>query len=740
MEFVEVKNVEYFPYKGKVYDLNVQIDHTYTANRYAVHNSSAGSLVNYLIGITEVDPIKHDLMFARFLDIEREDVVDIDTDYAPAVRDKVIEHLIDKYGQDYVAPVGSLGTTRTKVAIQDSARVLNIPIQDTMNVTKNVLAEVDDDLSWEEIVEQYAELQKYIDNNKKFSYNGFDLSFFVNGIRNSIRQFSQHAAGVVVSSENLMNSLPLVRATKHIVTAYQEGGDYRELSDNNYYKIDVLGLNNLQVIIDAMALIKKRHNIEINWDNIDINEKEPYEKVCLNGDHLGVFQFESYIAGQVLDLIKPSNFDELSACSAILRPGPLRMGMHEEFAKNKFSENVKIPECLKKILGPTYGVIAYQEQFMAMAYEFGLSMGEVNVFRKALVKLQKSADAEAKRLAKVESYHQLFVDGASKPDKIGNREEAEKWWELVKNFAAYGFNKAHCVSYTYVSFREYWLKYHYDLEFNVSLLNNTPKGKEDNGENVLASYISQIMNKGYKIVSPNINESFEEFSINDKNEIVWGLSSIKGMSEIVSNKIIEERNVNGKFKSLDDFYKRINPDKKSIECLIWTGAFDKIKTEQEADIFGRYIYDCSNRFGIHKYTFKVLRNEKKYDTIDIVESTLIEKEYDYMELSFIEINKFINKRKSIVVLKTQLIANCKEAGKYTVFARVDNIINKKTKTGKNYLQVMLKDESGTVKNVNIWLWKMNSEKKLEKNKYYIITLEINEQGFKSIINYNIYDK
>jgi len=707
---------------------------TYTREHVgAGRGSSAGSLVNYCIGITDVDPIKHDLMFARFLDIEREDVVDIDTDYAPVVRDKVIEHLISKYGQDYVAPVGSLGTTRTKVAIQDSARVLGIPIQETLQLTSKVLTEIDDDISWEENIELYPELKQYIENNKKYSYNGFDVNFFAKRIKGSIRQFSQHAAGVVVSSESLMKTMPLVSATKYIVTAYQEGGDYRELSDNNYYKIDVLGLNNLQVIIDTMKLIKERHNIYVDWDKIDVNEKEPYIEICQKGDHLGVFQFESFIAGQVLEMIKPANFDELSACSAILRPGPLRMGMHEEFAKNKFSKDIKIPKCLQRILGPTYGVIAYQEQFMEMAYEFGLSMGEVNVFRKALVKLQKSADAEAKRLAKVESYHKLFVEGASKPDKIGNKEEAEKWWELVKNFAAYGFNKAHCVSYTYVSFREYWLKYHYDLEFNVALLNNTPKGKEDNGESVIASYISQIMAKGYTVKGPTITDAYEQFSINSKNEIVWGFNSIKGLSNIISSKIIEERNKK-QFSSLNDFYNRVNPDKRSIDALLWSGAFDGIEIEQETDIFGCSYYSCSTREEIEEFIFKKLRNEKRFEKNSFSIKEKIEKEKEYLNISFIEINNFAEIRKEIGnKVKLQFQSNCSSEGKYNVYGVVSLTANKTTKTGKKYQQFSIYDETGSIKNISIWQWKTNVSVKKEDRG--IFKIQIDDKGFKSLISF-----
>ena len=300
MEFIEVDSVESLDYEGKVHDIEVEVDHCYTANGYSVHNSAAGSLVNYLIGITDVDPIQHDLMFERFLDIARADVVDIDMDYEPRVRDAVIDHVIEKYGSKQVSAIGTFGTTKTKVAVADAARVLGVPINDTFHITKNVLgADVDDDAPWETLIAENQELQDYLEKHKNLTRNGHDLSFFIKGIRNAPRSISQHAAGVLITSDDLMRNIPLIRASKRIVTGWQEGSDFRELSDLGYFKFDVLGLNNLQVINDAVTLVEQRRGVKIDLNSLDLEDKLVYDDIINKHDHFGVFQFEC-VAGDTL--------------------------------------------------------------------------------------------------------------------------------------------------------------------------------------------------------------------------------------------------------------------------------------------------------------------------------------------------------------------------------------------------------------------------------------------------------
>jgi len=366
------------------------------------------------------------------------------TDFEPRIRDAVIDYMVERFGSEYVSAIGTFGVTRTKVAIQDVGRVFGIPAQETLGLTKQ-LKDADDDAPLEQLEEEYPILKKYLD---KWEGEGYNLRYYINGIRNAQRNISQHAAGVLVSSDKLMDNVALVQSRKRVVTGWQEGSDYHELSDLGYYKYDILGLNNLQVVNDSHALIKKRRGVDIDWESLDLNEKFVYENVVHNHDHYGTFQFESPLARKLMKDIMPDNFEELSAVSSLLRPGPLRMGMHTEFADRKHGRKVEgkdydIPECIRNILGYTFGIIVYQEQFMQIATQIGgLSAAETNAFRKALVKYGKSAEQEAKRYAQVQSYHDLFVETASKPEYLGDKLKAEELWQLIASFAAYGFNKS----------------------------------------------------------------------------------------------------------------------------------------------------------------------------------------------------------------------------------------------------------------------------------------------------------
>lgn len=471
MKFFEVNGVEFFDYKGRVYDLEVDIDHNYTINDFIVHNSAAGSLVSYVIGITDVDPLKHDLLFERFLDIARNDVVDIDTDFEQRVRDDVIDYIIEKFGRDYVSAIGTYGVLKLRSATLDVARVFKIPAQETLAITTIFPKDLDESASLEEIEYELApkdkqgnklddsEFTKYLNRWEKEGYN---LRYYIEGIRGGFRQASQHAAGVLISSEKLVENLSIIRAKKRIITAWQEGTGGHELSDLGYYKYDILGLVNLQVVNDASDLVKKRHKKEIAWHEVDLDDPFVFDSVINNGDHFGVFQFESNWVGRIIKNIHPDNFEELAQISALLRPGPLRMGMDEEYAARKNGKTInkkidargkiskeyldwskdEIPECIKDILEPSYGILCYQEQFMQIANKIGsLDKTETNAFRKQVVKIGKASQDSPEYKEIMNMYHGRFLEEASKPENLGDRFEAQKLWELIVSFASYGFNK-----------------------------------------------------------------------------------------------------------------------------------------------------------------------------------------------------------------------------------------------------------------------------------------------------------
>ncbi len=684
--------------------------------------SAAGSLCNYLLGITEVDPLKHNLLFERFLDITRNDAVDIDVDYMPTIRDSVIEHLVDLYGRDSVSNICTFGISKTKTSIQDVCRVFGIPSSDVLKITTS-LNDVDESLSLLEIEKEYPQLTLFLD-----LYKNYDLRFYIEGLRGSQRQISIHASGVLVSSNKLTENIALIKAKKNIVTGWQEGADYRELSDLGYYKFDILGLQHLEIIEYARKLIKQRHGIDINWSNINLNDKIVYDKTVLNKDYYGVFQFETPLAKNVLNLIKPNSFEDLSACSAILRPGPLQMGVDKTYAENKNGGIWKIeniPECIRDILGPTKGCLVFQEQFMQIMHKIGgLSMAETNVFRKVVSKKFRDAKKEKERMDKLSSYKEKFIEIASKSENIGNVKKCEEIWSLIENMATYAFNASHSVSYTYISFREFWLKAFYDIEYNVSLLNH-------NDLESCVGYITDMINKGYKINPPNINKGQKQFSIFE-NEIVWGLSSIVGIPDKTVCEIIEERK-NGDYKSVEDLINRVKISSSVAECLVWSGALDDLKTNQETDIFGNILYDIKDRYSMSEYIQKQILKNKKFEkkTDDIIN---IEREY--LKISFKEISSFIEKKKTIqqkAKIKINQICDCSVDGVFYIFGIITNIQKKKTTGGKDYIKFSIRDETGVLTGVCIWLWKTVTI--IEKNKFYYIKIEIKD-GFKSLISSN----
>lgn len=399
MEFVGVKSVEKKDYKGPVYDIGVNTDHTYTINDYSVHNSAAGSLITYLIGITNVDPIKHDLMFERFLDPARDDLPDIDTDFEPRIRDAVVDYMITRFGRDNTANIGTYGMLKTKSAILDVARVFGIPASETMNVTKFLNIDSEGD-SLKEVEDLNPELKKYLD---KWQDKGYNLRFFIEGIRGSVRQPSMHAAGLLVSNVNLAENLALMRAKKGIITAWQESGNLQELSDLGFAKMDILGLQNLQVMNDAAKLVKERHGVEIDWSKVDLDDPDVYKNIIQTGDAMGLFQFEAGFVINMLRNIKPRNFEQFAAISALLRPGPLHMGMDKEFARRVNGlpddsghvwKEEDIPEPIRDILVPTVGILCIEGSSLVLTNEGLLPIEDIVNERMPLKVLTMNEDSK----------------------------------------------------------------------------------------------------------------------------------------------------------------------------------------------------------------------------------------------------------------------------------------------------------------------------------------------------------
>lgn len=672
--------------------------------------SVAGSLIAYLMRITEIDPIKYDLVFERFISLGRTDsFVDIDTDFDPNYRDQVKEYIVNRFGREKVCSVGTYGTYKSRGTLLDVARVYNVPVYETIQLTKNVMTSDADQMSFEEISSTFPAVKNYFDKYP-------EIKPVCDVVRGQIRNISKHAAGMIISDRDLSQNIPLMQTEGNIFSAWQEGSDFHELSHLGFVKFDILGLNNLAVIKDCIELIKQRHGINLNYYNwIDMNNKKALE--CANeADTFGVFQFESRISRQLLKNIGVDCFMDLSHISAILRPGPLRAGIPDTFANRKNGkEQFEIPEILKDILKPTYGVMIYQEQIMKIAERIGgFTLIESNDFRKALVKYGKSNSAESGRVAKAFSYKDKFISNASKYISAG---QAEDLFEKMLSFISYGFNKGHSLSYAYTSYIQFYLKANYFIEFMVALLNNTDRAKETNQkDSVLKNYINYAKEKGINIINPDINLSQEKFSILDDKTIIFGFSHIKNLSsgsdviikhqpyknfedfctKITGKKIEEEQDLKQNFlkqkkqtiEKKGDFEK-IKINKSKVESLVWAGCFDKYNYKKRCEL-------------IKLYNTKV-NKKKDYAHEELTRRQIIEKEIDVLNICLSDtilpdyVVDFLNKNKTFIT-PSQALKN--DVSQCNIVGQLDKIIACKTKSGTNvgskYYKLTIIDNSDQI--------------------------------------------
>lgn len=708
-----------------------------TFGRYSVgpaRGSAGGSLVNYLTEITDIDPIKHNLLFERFLDEGRPDLPDVDIDFRPDIRDAVKQYLIDRYGNDKVATICNYQVAKVKSSIKDASRIYNVDFAEVNKVTNAIpffiyvdgKKDVIDNMSYQYIVDHYKDVKSFLDNHG-------DVNKLFKRLRNSIKAIGRHAAGLVVSSVTLYDWIPLVRAKEHIVTANTEGGDYHELTSLGFIKFDILGLNNLAVVNDTMDLIHKRHGISINWDEIDVEAPEAYH-LARSGDTLGVFQFESNLATKTTLDVQPDCFDDLSAINAIIRPGPLDMGMHTEFAKRKRNGNWKdqVDPSYAHLLKGTYGIIVFQEDFMRIFREIGkFNAVEVNMARRDLVKYERSTKSETARLKRVDSWHDKFIANAT---TVMDEIAANNLWDLIRSFARYGFNKSHADAYTITSFRELWLKAHYGLEFYTALLNNTFRAKEDKyGTSSIAKYISHIQTSPVyyekdgkfvkrdrvKILPVDVNKSGKEFGI-EGNNIRFGLTSVKGITPDAADEIIRLR----PFKSIDDFISSDNKllkNKRLIVALIESGALDGLGDETKGSRAAMYNYFIQKR----KY---------REDPVAWELTELIANEIEYTNISFTEVDYFTRLKEAVAAkygdkLKLKALEDAVDLDnnqEASCFFRVNKVEKKKTKNGKKYYVIGVSDGISILNRIYYWAHKedgpINLEDKSTLNNVYMGTI------------------
>ncbi len=524
--------------------------------------SAAGSIVSYLLGITDIEPLRYDLLFERFLNEERKKLPDIDIDFSDEKRDEVIKYVTGKYGESRVAQLITFGTMAARQAIRDAGRVLEVPYAEVDRIAKLVPMELN--VTIDASLKIVPELQGLYSSNKKVK----EIIDTAKSLEGKARQHSIHAAGVVISSEELYNYTPIQRDEKSgdIKTQYK----MEDVQDIGLLKMDFLGLKTLSLIDKTLFLIKKAKNIVLDIKSIDMDDRKTY-RMLSNGDCLGVFQLESSGMRDLVINLKPDRFEDIIATLALFRPGPLQSGMVNDFveAKNKNKKIKYFHPSLEPVLKETYGIILYQEQIMMIVSKLaGFSMSEADILRDAISKKKRDV---------IEQQQNKFIDGA-KNTGIIDQQTAYKLFELITHFAEYGFNKSHSTAYAMISYQTAYLKANYPVEFMAALLSIRMGSQEK-----VAQYITEANRMGIKVLPPDINESFADFTVVG-NSIRFGLSAIKNVGSNVIELIADQRKAGGKYKSFEDFCSRVDNsvlNKKTIESLLKAGVFDSLNVTRK---------------------------------------------------------------------------------------------------------------------------------------------------------------
>jgi len=522
--------------------------------------SAAGSIVAYALDITNVDPIKYNLLFERFLNPERISMPDIDIDFNDELRDKVIDYVKNKYGENSVAQIVTFGTLAARAVISDVGRVLGLNYEKIKSITKE-LPVVNAKISE---AKKMASLKWIKDEPDANFHKLFD---YCEVLENKNRNTGTHAAGVVIAPGDISNYVPLYKSDKttktqslEIVTQYE----MNHLEKAGLVKMDFLGLRTLSIIDRALEMIKENYSKEIDIDKIDFDDSESF-KLLGNGQTVGIFQFESGGMQEYLKQLKPQNLEELTAMNALYRPGP--MANIPSFIKRKFgNEAIRyLHPIMEKSLKNTFGIIVYQEQVMQLVQDLaGFSLGEADVMRRAMGKKKPEEMAKLKP---------QFAEGCAKNGLT--KKAADEIFDLIAEFANYGFNKSHSLAYSYLAFQTAWLKTHYPSEYLAACMT-----AEMHEQSRLVEFIDEAKKMKIKVLPPDINASDTNFIAKNKN-IYFGLAGIKGVGVAVVENIIEVRNEN-KFTSIFDFAIRVKQcNKRLLEGLICSGAFDSIHSGKE---------------------------------------------------------------------------------------------------------------------------------------------------------------
>ena len=551
--------------------------------------SAAGSVVAYCIGITNIDPIKYNLLFERFLNPDRKSMPDIDTDFDDEGRQKVLNYVVEKYGKSQVAQIITYGTMAAKMSIKDVARVMDLPLAESNALAKlipdrpgtslrRVLKApffIRDAKAGERALEEDGLGSDDLENIKKIRaiYKGDDMQSKVlheaEILEGSVRNTGIHASAIIIAPKDLTELIPVASSKESELWLTQIDGN--NIESAGVLKMDFLGLKTLSILKTALQLIKQNHGTDIDIDGLPLDDEKTY-KLYQHADTNGTFQFESGGMQKYLRDLKPDTFNDLIAMNALFRPGP--MAYIPNYIERKHGREpiiYDLPE-MEEILKDTYGITVYQEQVMLLSQKIaGFSKGDADMLRKAMGKKQRSV---------LDKMKEQFIKGATA--KGHAKEKLEKIWTDWESFAQYAFNKSHSTCYALVAYQTAYLKAHYPGEYMAAVLNHAGSIEK------ITFFMEECKHMGIKVLGPDINESQKGFAVNKKGEIRFGFSGMKGVGETALDYIIEEREKRGPYTSIYDLIKRANQrsvNKKTLESLAYAGAFDCFTNIHRAQYF-----------------------------------------------------------------------------------------------------------------------------------------------------------
>lgn len=527
--------------------------------------SAAGSVVAYCLGITNIDPVKYDLLFERFLNPERISMPDVDIDFDEDGREKVLHYVVQKYGQKRVAHIITFGTMAARSSIKDVARIHKLPLHESDRLAKMVPEKPGTTLA-----KAYGEVPELAEERHSENPLISDTLHFAEKLEGTVRQTGVHACGVIIGRDDLENYIPISTAKDAELFVVQYEGSMVE--DVGLLKMDFLGLKTLSIIKDAVENVKESKGIDIDIDSIPIDDKKTFELYSA-GETTGLFQFESPGMKKHLRALMPNRFEDLIAMNALYRPGP--MEYIPTFINRKHGRepiSYDLPE-MEEYLLDTYGITVYQEQVMLLSQKLaGFSKGEADTLRKAMGKKQRAV---------LDKMKPKFIEGAAA--KGHPAEVCEKIWTDWEAFAQYAFNKSHSTCYAYISYQTAYLKAHHPAEFMAALLSRNLSDIKK-----ISFFMDECKRMGAMVKGPDVNRSLHRFAVDNEGIIRFGMGGIKGLGENAVAAIIQERKVNGPYKDIYDFVERVPltvVNKKNLECLVSAGAIDSLSQFSRSDFF-----------------------------------------------------------------------------------------------------------------------------------------------------------